>query len=494
MNHLIKFLKNNYLITLAISPLIFLILTFHNPYYSDDYQTIIGLKLYNLIQQQSYFSLFDVFTLRSDGHLVPILYYVNQFLPENEYVLHFLIVFSFYLSILIFYKILLLLKLPNNQAIMSCIIYSFFYIFTIKPLVWNVFHSHITNSLTGLLSIFFIMNFISSKKILFLIFYIFFSILTVFNSESGLIYPVISFFLILLFYKSKNIFIYLLILLPNFLYFYLSYIFSSKSNFPTIFESRILKNIGDFFVFPDFDKSLKSLILEYRSRKSPNNFFGYIIIFLDNILNFLNLTTYEYIFRYFKSSLLKILTLIAFIINFILISIYLTKFFIRREIIKNKIFLKYFFLFLICLFIYSFLFHRKDICIGLALFSSVIYSFVFEYIKSHYSIKKSFFFIGVLLFPSFMYALTGFEEVYEMRSRTFIKEMHEVHYQNLNSTSINKKMIYYSDFISLYCLRNFSKYKENLMTFKNLSLYEFEIEFFKNVDISENICSYTKKK
>ena len=78
MNHLIKFLKNNYLITLAISPLIFLILTFHNPYYSDDYQTIIGLKLYNLIQQQSYFSLFDVFNLRSDGHLVPILYYVNQ--------------------------------------------------------------------------------------------------------------------------------------------------------------------------------------------------------------------------------------------------------------------------------------------------------------------------------------------------------------------------------------------------------------------------------
>lgn len=194
MSHLIKFLKNNYLITLAISPLIFLILTFHNPYYSDDYQTIIGLKLYNLIQEQSYFSLFDVFNLRSDGHLVPILYYVNQFLPENEYVLHFLIVFSFYLSILIFYKILLLLKLPNNQAIMSCIIYSFFYIFTIKPLVWNVFHSHITNSLTGLLSIFFIMNFISSKKILFLIFYIFFSILTVFNSESGLIYPVISFF------------------------------------------------------------------------------------------------------------------------------------------------------------------------------------------------------------------------------------------------------------------------------------------------------------
>lgn len=494
MNYFIKFLKNNYLITFAISPLIFLILTFHNPYYSDDYQTIIGLKLFNLIQQQSYFSFFDAFNLRSDGHLVPILYYINQFLPENEYLLHFLIVFSFYLSILIFYKILLLLKLPNNQAIISCFIYSFFYIFTIKPLVWNVFHSHITNSLTGLVSIYFMMSFISSKKILFLFFYLFFSILTVFNSESGLIFPVISFFLILLFHRSKNIYLYLLILLPNFLYFCFSYILSLKNNFPTIVESRILNNTGDFFVFPDFDKGLKSLILEYRSRKSPNNFFGYLIIFLDNILNFLNLTTYEYIFRYFKSSIFKIFTVIIFVINFILISIYLIKFIIRKEIVKNKIFINYFMLFLICLFIYSFLFHRKDICIALALFSSVIYSFVFEYMKSKYSIKKSFLFIVVLLFPSFMYALTGFEEVYEMRSRTFIKEMHQVHYQNLNNSSINKKMIYYRDFVSLYCYKNFMQYKENLMTFKHLSLYEFEIEFTKNVDINENICSYTKKK
>ena len=47
MNYTINFLKNNYLITFAISPLILLILTFHNPYYSDDYQTIIGLKLFN---------------------------------------------------------------------------------------------------------------------------------------------------------------------------------------------------------------------------------------------------------------------------------------------------------------------------------------------------------------------------------------------------------------------------------------------------------------
>ena len=494
MNYFIKFLKNNYFITLAISPLIFLILTFHNPYYSDDYQTIIGLKLFNLIQQQSHFSLFDAFTLRSDGHLVPILYYVNQFLPENVYVLHFLIIFSFYLSILIFYKILLLLKLPENQAIISCFIYSFFYIFTIKPLVWNVFHSHITNSLTGLISIYCLMYFIHSKKILFLIFYLFFSSLTVFNSESGLIYPVISFFLIILFYRSKNIFLYFFILSPNFLYFLISYILSLKSNLPTIIENRVFVNFENFFVFPDLDNGLKSVILEYRSRKSPNNFLGYTIIFLDNILNFLNLTTYEYIFRYFKSSVLKILTLIIFVINFILISMYLIKFFFRREILKNKIFLQYFLLFLICLFIYSFVFHRKDVCIGLALFSSVIYSFVFEFTKSKYSLKKSFFFIGVLLFPSLMYALTGFEEVYEMRSRTFIKEMHEVHYQSLDSLRINEKMIYYRDFISMYCYKNFSKYRENLMTFKNLSLYEFEMEFTKNIDISENICSYTKKK
>lgn len=492
MNYLINFLKNNYLITFAISPLIILILTFHNPYYSDDYQTIIGLKLFNLINSQLYFSIFDIFELRSDGHFAPILYFTNQFFPDNFYIIHSLIILSFYLSIIVFYKILLDLKFPKNNSILACFIYSSFFIFTIKPLVWNVFHSHITNSLTGLLSIYLFLQFIKNKNIFFLFLYLFFGLITVLNSETGLIYPLICFFLIFLFIKPNRFIDYLFILIPIILYFSLTYYLSSKSNVETIFESRALFNIRNFFEFPNFENGLKSFLLEYRSRTSPNNFFGYVIILSDNILNFLNLSTYEYIYRALKLSSLKILVVVIFFINSISLLIILIKFFLRKNIFVDKIFLKYFFVFILALIIYSFIFHRKDICIVLALFSSIIYVYIFEYIKIYYSKTKAILFLLLVLSPSLMYAVTGFEEVYEMRSRSYINQMHYNHVSQLDKNKINKEMTYYKDFMSLYCYRNFEKYKKNLNSFKKYNMFEFEINFSKYVDTDKNICSLNK--
>lgn len=492
MKRLINYFEQNYLITFAISPLLFFILTYHNPFYSDDYQTIIGLKLYNLINNQSYFSIIETFELRSDGHFAPLLYYINQFFPDNFYIIHFLVILSFYLSIVVFFKILINLELSRNKAILACFIYSTFFIFTIKPLIWNVFHSHITNSLTGLISIYFFLKFNKEKKFLFILFYFIFSFLTVFNSESGLIYPLICFFLILFFYKSNRYIKYLYILSPIILYFLITYYLSIKSEIKTIFESRALFDVKNFFEIPDLDNGLKSFILEYRSRTSPKNFFGYSIIFLDNILNFLNLSTYEYIHRSLNSLYAKILVIVLFIFNTIIITICLFKFFMRKNILQDKIFLKYFFIFLISLFIYSFVFHRKDICIVLALFSSVIYVFIFEYIKNNHSQIKAVLFLFVFLSPSLMYALTGFEEVYEMRSRSFINQMHTEHLNELYKSKINKELPYYKDFMSLYCYKNFEKFNQNLKSFNKFSMYEFEIVFSKYVDTDDSICSFKK--
>ena len=79
MKNLFLYLLKNPLISLPIVPIIFFFITFDNPYYSDDHQTIIGIKLYNLIQDQSFLSIKDLFSVRSDGHLIPVLLIINNF-------------------------------------------------------------------------------------------------------------------------------------------------------------------------------------------------------------------------------------------------------------------------------------------------------------------------------------------------------------------------------------------------------------------------------
>ena len=74
MNYKNFFYADKYYLSFIFFPLIFYLITFDNPFYSDDYQTIIGLKLFNLIHGNSYFGLKEAFNLRTDGHLAPILY------------------------------------------------------------------------------------------------------------------------------------------------------------------------------------------------------------------------------------------------------------------------------------------------------------------------------------------------------------------------------------------------------------------------------------
>lgn len=488
MNNIFTFLQNKYFFLYSIFPIIFLFITFHNPYYSDDYQTILGLKLYNLIEQQSYFSLFDVFKLRSDGHLNPILYYSNQFFPENFYFIHSLIVLVFYLSILVLHKVLENLNFPKELNILSCFIYSSFFIFVIKPLVWNVFHSHITNSFTGLLAILFLLKFIDKKKLKYYILYLLLSFLTIFNSESGLIYPFICFFIIFLLKNVRDVLSYLYTSIPLIFYFSISYYLSLNSPTSTLIENRVLFDIN-FFSLPDMSNGIKSLILEYRSRNSPNNFFGYSFIFIDNILNILNISTYEYIFRSFKNNLFKLFLAIIFCVNFFFILKYLLTFFLESNFIKDKSFFNYFILLIICLFVYTFIFHRKDICILLGIFASINYSIIYNFFKNKYDVSKGILFVSIIIFPSIIYAFTGFEEVYEMRSRSYIKEMSLIHYSNINNHYLNQNIPYFEDFMVLYCLKNYEKFKNNLSDFKSLDVYQFENNFTKYVNKKYKPCS-----
>ena len=71
-----KHLLSNFTIVFFINLLFFLI-TIDNPLYSDDYGTIVGTKLYNLVHNRN-FTIIDFFTMRGDGHFSPIFYFYNQ--------------------------------------------------------------------------------------------------------------------------------------------------------------------------------------------------------------------------------------------------------------------------------------------------------------------------------------------------------------------------------------------------------------------------------
>ena len=145
-----KFL-NNYIL-LSISPFIFYILTFNNPYYSDDYGSILGVHLLNKIKNRNFLDISDLVVLRSDGHYNPVMYIIHNLIPPNANIFHFVVVFLFLISLYLIYFFLYKILKNNKFAFISTFLFSVNFSLIIKPLVWNVFHSHITNYFTGIIS------------------------------------------------------------------------------------------------------------------------------------------------------------------------------------------------------------------------------------------------------------------------------------------------------------------------------------------------------
>ena len=100
------FLKTVIIIT--VIQLAFFYITLNNYYFSDDYQSIIGVKLYNLIQGKYTFK--DFFVIRGDGHFDPMFYFINQFMPSSHIFFHGIIVFCFIISSTLIYLMSKILK------------------------------------------------------------------------------------------------------------------------------------------------------------------------------------------------------------------------------------------------------------------------------------------------------------------------------------------------------------------------------------------------
>ncbi len=75
-----------------------------------------------------------------------------------------------------------------------------------------------------------------------------------------------------------------------------------------------------------------------------------------------------------------------------------------------------------------------------------------------------------------MYALTGFDEVYEMRSRSYINEMYK-EFNSINYQEYDKlnKLHYKQDAIVYYYYKFFDEYSEYLInSYQDMNVFEFE--------------------
>ena len=315
------------------------------------------------------------------------------------------------------------------------------------------------------------------NKLIFYFLFLFFGIITVLNAESGLIYYIILPVLLFLFYKKQIAkYDYVITFLPILFYLIPVLFLSYKSGDDNIIKQRIINTNINSHEIIDKKYNFKQKISYLRSRQSPRNLEGNLVIGADLILGSLNLSVYEYLERFSDKKKIKILSTLIFILFILSLIFYFfifIKYLIFSKNIKNKEFIKIllFYIFIFC--IYLFIFHRKDINTALALACGLMFSFL--YLNVFKNKTRKFFIIAYLL-PSILYASIGFDEVYEMRERSYINQMYKnfdsieyMNYSKLRSQHYKYDAVYY------YYFKYYDDYSKYLIdNYRGLSFYKFE--------------------
>ena len=114
----------------------------------------------------------------------------------------------------------------------------------------------------------------------------------------------------------------------------------------------------------------------------------------------------------------------------------------------------------------------------------MLFAHIILFLCTKLKIKKLLFI--AFLTPSVMYAMTGFEEIYEMKSRSYINEMYKdfnsIKYKDYDSLN---ELHYKTDAVYYYYFKYFDEYSEYLTnSYGNLGIYEFESILLKDNIIS----------
>jgi len=438
----------------------FLAVTYQNVWYSDDFQLIHAFTFKQELSNSLVSSLNDLFEVRSDGHLTPVHYLFNWFagIVGSYKVWHIIVILMHMGAATMVYLFTRIWTSSKNVSLIASILYSLNYSFNIKVLTWNIWHSFSFNIITGLgLMIAVIMTLRGEFRGKFIIFAL--GILTVFNMETGFTFIVLSVILVIheslkkpsVFNKNKILLI-ILILSPIALYGSIAK-YQTGSMFPLLEQRTAAQSIRSN---EDAEKSSYQKLMDARSRKAPRTIESYIIRTGDLLLASLNMSSLEYVIKYYLKDGLQysldeknrsaaifseknlpffIYTMIfgGFIIA---LSLYLYRkelnsFFSIKQIQSSLV------LYLAVILIFILLFHRKDIAQPVAVFSSVLLATTFEIVRST---KKQIYFymlLSIMIIPSILYLITGYEYSYEMLSRSEREKVYIEFNNNLRNYSFN---------------------------------------------------------
>ena len=461
-----------------ITSSIFYYLTYNFPWTGDDFYLIYLQKLFNLINDKSFFIDDGSYVAGMEyARFVPLYGLIYQFLTPNFIFFNFLIVLVQFFNSLIFFLIAQKLFKNNFVSFLSAILFLIHYSITIKALTWAAFCGHILNCFFGLISIYYFLKFLEFRKLIFIIISTSFSTVGPMIMESGLIYPILNFSFIY-FYKSRKISDLVLTLLPIFFYFLISFVLFQNSAYNFFFNRAVKKIPTNEMVIKH--KEIFNTLYFYRSTYSPRDIKGYAIRVVDNFLNSINISSLEHTLlsnkknspkKFLKKNYKKflILAMILFIIFIFILFLIL-----KKTQFKEK-YLSLAFIYLGMLFFYSIIFHRKDLSIALSFPSSLIIANIcYDLIRMNYQ-KLSFFIISIFVIPSLIYFYTKFEVIEDLGSWSQKKETYDKYQKEiLKDANLVDFDSYGSDLTYFYYYNNYKKYKNYLeKKYKNLSFVKF---------------------
>ena len=468
------------LIFLLFVNLPLIIFTLDTGWWGDDFGV---LNLYFTKLSFSPFSriVLDLLEPKSDGHFTPVYYLFNTLIykiyPSPQF-FHLIIVLC---HIGTAYMIFLIIKHTHENrrlALLSGVLFSLSYCVCFKALAWNCFHSHVTNTFTGVVALYYALKYFGHKRKLYLFYIFLFVLLTILNYESGFVFLVIIgiFALFELLKRRINIQTLLGLILAMVVaisvYGLGTYCFMGKA-FP-IFFGRTLQNTdqqiekliqmreqGPDYVDQAADDSndKKSLIInEMRSTYAPRTLSVLVIRTGDLMMKIVNLSIVGSRFKsYFKSYMQDNLTtaherqlfkqkikriakyIFAAIGVSVLIAIPFLIYFIIRNIRVETY--PYFCAFIALFIVFVVVFNRIDIANSVAIFSSVFLADVIIRLvgREKYFKKIGLVLLSFLLFMASVNILNGFNDIYvatyapTYAPKKYLRLHHRV-YQDINRT------------------------------------------------------------
>lgn len=462
---------------------LYLKLTLDNNWASDDYPYIFGIKIFNLINEQSFF------LFQSDpDRFRPVYWFIIQFIPENYQLWHSIVV-MFY-AITSIFTFLVVYKITSNSTVsfISSILFSINYSLSAKALNWGIFFGPILNLFFGYVNILIFLSLIKNKNN-FILKSAILILVNFFNSmitEGALIYPFLN-FIIFFFWKKNQIKREIILLLPVLLsiivYFIASILLTGNLN--STLSDRLKTERSEKYE-KIFVKSDKDELYFYRSNYAPRNIKGYSLRLIDNMAGSVNLLSLE---DSIKSSIhnQKFIIFLKknyffFIIFFLVICFFLiaklANIFAKK--LKNadlKEYYLYSLLYLSTLLLYNFIFFRKDINLALAFASSLLISKVLKDLFYYKNFFLIFLILSIYVFPTVVYLYSGVK-----RYGDFYTDNNVLNYQNyLKNLNTDQTFLLKDDkdYRYFYYFKNFNYNSENLKKYKSNNLFNFYNNFSK---------------